>query len=358
MPVFSRFTRWSVLICAVFLFIFNFSETAHAGLISFVSSLLSSEQASAEVNSSSTSLNTQNIPILQPAINQDPNPEKLSDIVPVDGDDTLIADLASNNSTSTDTSNMQISTYAVREGDTISSVAKMFKVSVNTILWANDLTSKSTLKAGQILVILPISGISYTIKKGDTVKSIAAHYKTDESDIVSYNDLTVSSLQIGHTIIIPDAAPDTQLPASHKVSVSGLLGSVCVPYEPLLDNVSKLPSYPGYYSNPVPGGVKTQCLHGHNAIDLAAPVGTPIIASAAGTVIIDKMNDGWNGGYGNYVVVSHPNGTQTLYGHMSRGAVEIGQKVTKGETLGYIGMTGMTTGPHVHFEIRGARNPF
>ena len=111
-------------------------------------------------------------------------------------------------------------------------------------------------------------------------------------------------------------------------------------------------------SRPVSGGYRSQCLHGHNAIDLAAPVGTSILASAGGTVIIAKTNGFWNGGYGNYVVISHGNGTQTLYAHMTKPTVSVGEKVQQGQKIGNIGMTGWTYGPHIHFEIRGAQNPF
>ena len=99
-------------------------------------------------------------------------------------------------------------------------------------------------------------------------------------------------------------------------------------------------------------------MHGHNAVDLAIAYGTPIHAAAAGTVIIAKSNGAYNGGYGNFVMISHGNGSETLYAHMSKTAVSVGQQVSQGQTIGYIGMTGMTTGPHTHFEIRNAQNPF
>jgi murein DD-endopeptidase MepM/ murein hydrolase activator NlpD len=82
-----------------------------------------------------------------------------------------------------------------------------------------------------------------------------------------------------------------------------------------------------------------------------------LYAAAGGTVIISK-NSGWNGGYGNYVVIQHPNKTQTVYGHMTTTVVSVGQAVTKGQLIGYSGNTGKSTGPHLHFEIRGAKNPF
>ena len=113
-----------------------------------------------------------------------------------------------------------------------------------------------------------------------------------------------------------------------------------------------------YYSWPLAGGSITQGLHGWNAVDIGAPSGTPIYAAAAGTVIVARSGGGWNGGYGNYVVVSHPNGTQTLYAHMSRVSATVGAHVGQGETIGKVGMTGEATGPHIHFEVRGAVNPF
>ena len=341
------------------------SKTAHASLISLVSSIFGGGAVSAEVSQGSsatdTMLDSQSGPILQEyAVNIDPNPEKSSDIVPVNNGDTLVADLASDNSTSTDTSNTQISTYVVRDGDTISGVAKMFKVSINTILWANGLTGKSVLKSGQTLIILPISGISYTIKKGDTIQGIAKHYGADTNDILSYNDINLSTpIVVGQKIIIPDAelSADNSTPIT-SINIVAQCGSRDARIEPLLDGGRSLPAYPGYYLRPISIGYRSQCLHGHNAIDLAAPIGTTIRASAAGTVIISKSNGAWNGGYGNYVVISHKNGTQTLYAHMSSPSVSVGESVSQGQKIGSIGMTGWTYGPHVHFEIRGAQNPF
>jgi murein DD-endopeptidase MepM/ murein hydrolase activator NlpD len=101
----------------------------------------------------------------------------------------------------------------------------------------------------------------------------------------------------------------------------------------------------------------TQGLHGYNGIDIGVPTGTAIYAAAGGTVIISR-NSGWNGGYGDYIVISHDNGVQTLYGHLSRTVVQTGARVEQGDIIGYSGMTGKATGPHLHFEVRGAKNPF
>ena len=116
------------------------------------------------------------------------------------------------------------------------------------------------------------------------------------------------------------------------------------------------PSYEGYYIRPIYGGYKSQGLHGYNGVDLAGPLGTPVVAAASGDVIISRQG-GWNGGYGNYIVIQHDNGTQTLYGHLRSNVAEVGWHVTQGQLIGYLGNTGRSTGAHLHFEVRGAKNP-
>lgn len=232
----------------------------------------------------------------------------------------------------------QISVYVVHKGDTLASISKMYNVSPNTIKWANDL--KTPIKEGDILTILPISGIKYVVKKGDTIASIAKKYSADATEIQDYNDIdTAVGLKVGDTIIIPDAEPVTAI-------------------APTIKKTTSTKSSGGYFTNPLPGAKKSQGLHGHNGIDLArVAIGTPVLSAAKGTVILAKFG-GYNGGYGNYVIVSHPNGTQTLYAHLNSISVARGQVVSQGQKLGGMGNTGRSTGPHLHFEVRGATNPF
>lgn len=234
-----------------------------------------------------------------------------------------------------------ISIYIVREGDTLSQIASMFEVSVNTIKWANNITG--AIKPGQMLTILPVSGLKYTVKKGDTLETIAKKYKGDTNEISQFNGLT-GPIAVGDVIIIPNGQ-ETYEPAPSKGGSK-------------VAATSQSSSYSGYYTNPLPGGRRTQGIHGTNGVDLAAPVGTPIVAAAGGDVII-ALEGGWNGGYGTYVVVKHDNGTQSLYAHMSSVAAGKGQRVNAGQVIGYVGNTGRSTGAHLHFEIRGGpRNPF
>lgn len=87
----------------------------------------------------------------------------------------------------------------------------------------------------------------------------------------------------------------------------------------------------------------------HGGLDIAAQYGQPIYAGASGTVVASY--DGWNDGWGNYVMIDHGNGTSTLYAHQSERACEVGDYVEMGQVIGYVGSTGMSTGPHLHFEV-------
>lgn len=287
-------------------------------------------------------------PTLRAATNSNPNPNKgLGDVVHTSGGALLayagpsgtIADVASS------TAPGRISVYVVRSGDTLSEIADMFGVSVNTIVWANNLGGAKGVHPGDTLVILPVSGIERVIVRGDTLKSLAKKYSADADEIARFNGLDPAALlEVGSTIIIPGgeivAPPRARSPSA--------------PREPYLSGGTiRL----GYYSNPVPGGLITQSVHGWNAVDIGAARGTPIRAAAEGVVIIAR-GGGWNGGYGNYVVITHDNGTQTLYSHMRSSIVSPGQSVSSGQTIGYVGKTGLATGSHLHFEVRGAANPF
>lgn len=238
-----------------------------------------------------------------------------------------------------------ISEYVVRENDSLSEIAVMFDVSVNTILWANEIKNPNTIRPGDTLVILPVSGVRHVVKKGDTLKAIAQKYQGDVDDIIAYNRLEdAASLTPGETIVIPGG--EVVVPASQK---SGTRTSVA--------QTSGGVSVSGYFIHPAPGSVRTQGIHGYNGVDFGASIGTAVRAAAGGTVILSRVG-GYNGGYGNYIVVKHPNGTQTLYAHLSKNFVSVSETVVQGQTIGAIGNTGRSTGPHLHFEVRGARNPF
>lgn len=244
-----------------------------------------------------------------------------------------------------------ISVYEVKKGDTIQTVSKLFNVSVNTIMWANNLTSK-TIQKGDTLLILPITGIKHFVKKGDTINSIAKKYKADAQDIASYNGISVdASLEEGSVVIVPDGEIQVvqATPSKTKKTTTKLTSRILNTY------TYSTPS--GFLARPIIGGHKTQGIHGHNGIDIGASIGTPVLAAAQGLVIVARLG-GYNGGYGNMIIISHDNGIQTVYGHLNSINVTQGQTVSQGQQIGEVGNTGRSTGPHLHFEVRGAKNPF
>jgi len=308
---------------------------AEASVFSFISDFFSSVSAQTE----DIQPNSQNMSLLQAVISPSQTSSTTKGAITIVEGTSLLPDAQSSDVKTANED--QISLYVVHKGDTLPAIAKMFNVSVNTIRWGNDIKG-SAIVEGQTLVILPISGVQHTVKSGDTLQSIAKLYKGDLDEILQYNNLTLGSkLAVGDVVIIPDGEVG---------AVSGTISG----------GGSRSPSYPvysGYYMRPVIGGIKTQGIHGHNGVDLALYYGANILASASGEVIISR-NSGWNGGYGSYIVIRHPNGTQTLYAHLSATVVSAGDTVSQGQVIAKMGNSGKSTGTHVHFEIRGAKNPF
>ena len=326
------------------LVLLGFPAAANASVISFFSDIFQSENIKQEML---IEVNSQNMALLQSVPNSDPNPSRGGGDITIVGDEALLSEVGPSGTIADieegrDDSIGMISTYIVQKDDTISLIAKMFNVSVSTIEWANDIKKGHYIQEGDNLIILPISGVKYTVKSGDNLKKVVAKYKGDLDEVLQYNNLKQdSTLAVGDTIIIPNWRVESVAGNAKKSKTKGANG----------------PYYEGYYTRPLDGGRKSQGIHGWNGVDIAAPTGTPIFAAASGRVIISK-NYGWNGGYGNYIVIDHPNKTQTVYGHMVKTVSEQGEYVVQGQIIGYVGSTGRSTGPHLHFEVRGARNPF
>lgn len=234
--------------------------------------------------------------------------------------------------TATEEEDREIIRYIVEKGDTVSSIAEKFGVSTDTILWENELNGKSALKVGKELVFPSVSGVIYEVKKGDTVSGIAEKHKAEKKGIVSFNELSdEENIYIGDILVIPGGKPPVK--TSSPPAQSSFAGFI-VPAK----------------------GIVTQGLHWYNAVDIANNCGSQIYASAGGTV----QRTGYHSVGGRYVRILHPNGMVTYYGHLSRIAVTPGQSVAQGALIGYMGNTGYTigrTGCHVHFEVRGGKNP-
>ncbi len=321
-------------------------STADAGILDKFASLFSNKVE----YTIDSGYNSQNMPLPRAARNLDPNPAKGGGDIVMRNGSALVAESGPVGGVTQFTEGHngggQISIYIVREGDTLGAIAETFGVSTNTIKWANDIKRNSTINIGQKLVILPITGIKYTIKNGGTLRDVIKKHGGDIDEAAEYNGIGPDEdLSKGTVVIIPNGEVATPKVTKKRFVSAARSQSVRI------DST-------GYFVHPLNrSGTRTQGRHGYNAVDIGAPTGTPIIASAAGKVILAKPS-GWNGGYGIYTIIKHPNGTQTVYAHMSKNISWVGQSVVQGQVIGYVGNTGRSTGPHVHFEIRGAKNPF
>jgi LysM repeat protein len=238
--------------------------------------------------------------------------------------------------------------YVVESGDTLSSISQYFNISMNSLLWANNMTEKSILTIGKTLVVPPVSGVIYHVQNGDTISKIAQTYKADIDDIIAFNDLTSEGdIFLGDILMIPDGT----MPAS----ISTYYASESIPLAS------------GYFICPITAPYRvTQGLHYYNAVDLSHGICGESIYAAAGGVVqrVRTTTSTAVAGYGNYVTILHPNGVITYYGHLSKIFVQPGQQVSRYQIIGLMGGdpgtpgAGLSTGCHLHFGVTGATNPF
>src|SRR3990170_1688238 len=230
--------------------------------------------------------------------------------------------------------------YTVQEGDTVSSIADKFGVSIDTILWQNSLSQKDRIKPGQTLQILPVTGISHKVVKGDTVYSIAKKYDSAPQAIVDFpyntfvNDETFE-LAVGQSVIVPEGVkPDEKPSAPRTRRITPDAGTVVAS---------------GTFVWPASGTISQNFVWYHKGVDIANRASPDVLAADAGTIVLAGWPD--NYGYGNRVMIDHGNGYVTLYGHLSRIYVVSGQTVSRGSAIGKMGSTGRSTGNHLHFEV-------
>lgn len=237
--------------------------------------------------------------------------------------------------------------YTVSSGETINGVAQKFDISVETIMLANELTS-SKIKEGDELVILPVDGLIHLVEKDETVEKIAKKYSANKDDIIDFNDLGENgNVFIGDILVVPNG----KMPKVATQSVAKTTTpQITMPNSYFIAPTTGIVTQGPHFSHTV-NGVKQ-----YNAIDIANSLGTPIVAAAGGQIQIVKTI--WPNG--NYITIAHPNGVYTLYAHLNSFAAGIypGKQVSQGEVIGYMGSTGNSTGPHLHFHVMGAYNPF
>jgi LysM repeat protein len=326
---------------ALLLLIIPFS--VHAGFFSKIAGLFT-EEAAAEIVLDQVNYSAQSTPLLSATKNPDPlKAVGGGDIFTDNGVLVSTGPIGEDEINASKVGGGEISVYVVREGDSLSQIAEMYGVTSNTILWANDISKSTDIHPGDTLIILPIVGVRHTVAKGETLSSIVKKYEADLEEVLQYNELSsVNALVVGDELLIPGG----ELHTARTVASS-----------PTPTKTSGVKASGAGLSHPAPGAYRSQGIHGYNGVDLASKSQLPILAAASGSVIVAK-GSGWNGGYGNYIVIKHGNGTQTLYAHLSSVHVVAGATVSQGQQIGVMGNTGKSTGTHLHFEVRGGTNPF
>jgi LysM repeat protein len=251
--------------------------------------------------------------------------------------------------------NYNVVEYTVARGDSVFGIAKAHNIKPETLLWANYDTlqdSPDSLRVGQKLNIPPTDGVYYKWQEGDTLDSIAMKLDASVDDILNWpgNNIDLTN---------PDIKPDTyvMVPGGHREFVQWHIPSVARGNSSGTANVGGTACGGGPVGSTAfiwPTGNHylsgNDFWSGHLGIDIAAGLGAPVWAADAGVVTIAQ--GGWNGGYGNVVMIDHGNGWVTVYGHLSQINVVPCQGVASGQLIGLAGSTGNSTGAHLHFEIR------
>ncbi len=242
-----------------------------------------------------------------------------------------------------------ITEYIVEDGDSLWGISEKFNVSLDTLLWANNLNKNSYLQPGQKLIILPVSGVLHHVRVGDTISDIAKKYKGKTEEIIALNDLSgEGDIYVGDIIIVPN----------------GVIPAPAPEYAP-----QWVPLAQSFFICPISSPCRiTQGLHWYNAVDLShGKCWEPVYAAAAGQVLKVKLTNSTSrwafSGAGNHLTILHPNGIVTTYGHIASSLVNPGDQVSQGQIIAFVGGqpgmpgAGLSTGCHLHFGVTGARNP-
>jgi murein DD-endopeptidase MepM/ murein hydrolase activator NlpD len=220
--------------------------------------------------------------------------------------------------------------YRVKPGDTVGTLADSFGTSIDGIVSFNNIQNTRALRIGQILKVPNMAGILYTAKEGDTADSVAAAFSVGVNGIIETNGLLSNGLPAGKIVFVPDA----RLPSYQLREINGDLFRW-----PIRGWIT---SRYGWRSDPFTGARSF-----HDGIDIGADLGTPIGAAMEGRV----AETGYSSSFGNYILISHHSGWQSFYGHLNKIIVKAGQWINIGQCIGYVGNTGYSTGPHLHFTV-------
>ncbi len=226
---------------------------------------------------------------------------------------------------------LRVSEYTVRPRNSVSQIADDHGLNMDTIISYNRLENAQRIIEGQVLLLPDRNGLLHDVQRGDTLMGLAADYGVNLNAILDVNALESSEIRPGQEIFIPGARMnETDL----RLAIGELF---------IYPTIGRFTSGFGMRNDPFTGVRRF-----HNGVDWANRVGTPIRASMAGTV---RLVESQIGNYGRFVVIEHPRGFQTLYAHLNTASVVRGQYVSQNQIIGYMGNTGRSTGPHLHFSM-------
>jgi murein DD-endopeptidase MepM/ murein hydrolase activator NlpD len=222
------------------------------------------------------------------------------------------------------------SDYRVRGGDSVSKIAAAHSLSMDAIIAGNGITNARRLREGETIRVPNMDGIPYTVRKGDSLEKISRSMGVPLEAILDANDLQSDTISAGTVLFIPGARMRTE---DLKLALGELF---------IYPVRGRLTSRFGWRHDPISGVRRF-----HAALDLAAPLGTTVKAAMDGRV----STVGVNSTYGNFIILSHGNGYQTLYAHLNTVSVKKDDRVNQGARIGEVGNTGYSTGPHLHFAV-------
>lgn len=225
---------------------------------------------------------------------------------------------------------VSLRSYAVRSGDSLEKIAKRFGLRQDTLISANNLRNASSIKPGVNLRIPNMDGISHKVRKGENLSIVAKTYGIDVTRLLDANDLSSGTITVGQSLFIPNARLSS-------ATLQDFYGQRFI--WPASGRIS---SHFGYRSNPFTG-LRTF----HSAVDIVLSSGTKVKATSGGRI----ADTGYNSVFGNYIIMKHDSGYQSLYAHLSHISVKEGAQVSQGSVIGLSGNTGQSTGPHLHFSI-------
>lgn len=249
--------------------------------------------------------------------------------------------------------------HVVADGESVERIADRYGIKADTVRWANKLEAGTTIRPGDQLIVLPVDGVLHNVTRGQTLSRIAELYEIPSQEIASQNNIQGGFILAGQELIIPGARPIVAAPTQVAVQPPA---PGQTPTAPARTPPASSGSPTGAAATPTAGVLQmpcnsctyTQYFHpSHYAVDIQQRGGGPIFAAEAGNVI--RADTGWNGGYGNVIEVDHGNGLITLYAHNKELHVQVGDTVSRGQEIAWMGNTGRVygkTGIHVHFEVR------